>query len=346
MNTTAMPQARQAIAVVNYLLIVGALIAALFGLRLIVTSLLIGVGIGTLLAPLLRRFQKRFKLPKAVGALVIVLIALLGFGGLGYGLFAMTESQMQTLSDRMPQIVESLQGMADGVKARYPWIGDGAASFNVADTARSVGGKVFEGAWASFSMIGALAFAFIIGLYTAVESESYYVSLLRAFPASLRERAEEYCKAAAKTLRNWFGAQLTDMGIIGTLTAIGLWIVGVDYWLLFGLLTAVLGIIPYVGIAIVVVTASLVTLASDPSRVPWVVGVFVLTQQLEGNVILPLVMSGRASLPAVPLLVFMLIVGTWGGLLGVLMAPPLFALLLLAYQMFYLPRVDGSNAAV
>src|SRR3546814_19070316 len=67
-----------------------------------------------------------------------------------------------------------------------------------------------------------------------------------------------------------FRAQLIDMASIGTLTSIGLWLVGADYWLLFGTLTGLLGIMPYAGIAIVVLFSGLVTMASDISRLPWV----------------------------------------------------------------------------
>ena len=335
-----------AIAVVNHTIVVvlaiAALVAALLMLKLIVMSALIGLGIGVLLAPPLRGFQRRFHLPKAAGAAAVLLVTVLVVGGVGYGVFYIADAQITSLSERMPQLIERLQALANGITSRYPWIGDRVESFNVADTARAVGQKVFQGAWSSFGLLGGLVFAFVIGLYTAVESETYYRAMLKAFPARHRETAASFLQESARTLRNWFHAQLTDMAIIGVLTAIGLWIVGADYWLLFGLLTGLLGIIPYVGIAIVVTFSGLVTLASDPSRLPWVLGVFVATQQLEGHLILPLVMSGRASLPAVPLLVFMLVLGSWGGLLGVLMAPPVFALLMLAYKRFYLPRMEGS----
>lgn len=94
------------------------------------------------------------------------------------------------------------------------------------------------------------------------------------------------------------------------LTSIGLWSVGADYWLLLGVLTGLLGIIPYAGIAIVVVFTTLATITSDFSRLPWVLGVFFLTQQIEGHVVLPLVMRVRAQLPVVPLLVFMLVMAS------------------------------------
>jgi len=331
-------------AVVNYVLAIVALVAVLALLKVIVISALIGIGVGVLLAPPLSRFQSRFKMPRAVGALVVALVTIAVIGGVGYGVYAITDSEVASLSERMPQIVAKLQALANGLTQRYPWLNAGASSFNVADTARAIGGKLFRGAWSGVSVAGALVFAFIIGLYTAVEAETYYTGLLQAFPQRHRETAAAFLLESAETIRNWFHAQLIDMAIIGTLTGIGLWAVGADYWLLFGILTGLLGIIPYAGIAIVVIFASLITLASDdPNRVFWVAGVFIVTQQLEGHVILPLVMRGQASLPAVPLLIFMLVIGSWGGLLGVLMAPPLFAVLLLAYRSFWLPRMDADT---
>src|SRR3546814_9334999 len=79
------------------------------------------------------------------------------------------------------------------------------------------------------------------------------------------------------------------------------------------------------------------------SRLPCVLGVFFVTQQIEGHVVLPLVMRDRARLPAVPLLVFMLVMASWGGLLGVLMVPALFAVLLLAYRRLYVPGIEAGN---
>jgi hypothetical protein len=210
----------------------------------------------------------------------------------------------------------------------------------MAGSAAAVGGAVFKGAWSGVGVLSSLLFATVIGLYVAVDARLYREGLVRAVPAAHRERADRFAAQASAVVRDWFNAQLIDMLIIGSLTSVGLWAVGADYWLLLGVLTGALGIIPYVGIILMVTLAVLLTLASDSSRLPWVLGVFLVTQQLEGHVILPLVMRGRVQLPAVPLLVFMLLMGSWAGLLGVLIAPPLFAVLRLAYLEFYVPRVD------
>jgi predicted PurR-regulated permease PerM len=146
----------------------------------------------------------------------------------------------------------------------------------------------------------------------------------------------------ALTLRKWFRAQLTDMAIIGGLTMFGLWLVGAKYWAVFGLLTAILGLIPYLGILIMVVVAGLVTFASDPLMVPWVLGVFVITQQIEGNIVLPLVMKDQIDIPEMPLLIFMLLMATWFGLIGVFLSTPVFALFKVLHAELIRPKLESS----
>lgn len=318
-------------------------LALLVWARVIVVAVLLGVGAGAILAPGLYAMQQRLRIPRSLAAGLVATGAILLLGLIGWAIFTVVDSQLALLAERMPELVQRLQERVQGWASRYPGVREQLASMDLAGSAAGLGAILFKGAWSGVGVFSALAFAAVIALYVAVEAHEYHLGLVRSFPVPLRETAARLLKRTATTLRGWFHAQLLDMLIIGLLTSIGLWVVGAEYWLLFGVLTALFGIIPYVGIAIVVVFTSLVTLAGDPELLPWVIGVFVLTQQLEGNLILPLVMRGRIRLPAAPLLVFMLLLGTWAGLLGVLIAPPLFAVLCLLYRELYLPRVDGAG---
>lgn len=334
---------RDPIRIANYVAILIVIGVLLIWARLIVVSLLVGVGLGAILAPVLEAMQRRLRVPRGIAAAIIALIGIALVGGIGWAFAGVIDSQAALLAERGPALVQRLQELANGLLHRFPWLQKNVASMDVGGTASSVGTMVFKGAWSGVGVLSALVFAIVIGLYVAVDAREYRQGVVRAVPARHRERADRFIGQASKVVRTWFHAQLIDMLIIGSLTSLGLWAVGADYWLLLGVLTGVLGIIPYVGIIIVVVFATLLTLASDVSRLPWVLGVFLATQQLEGHVILPMVMRGKVQLPAVPLLVIMLLMGSWAGLLGVLIAPPLFAVLRLAYLEFYVPRVDAMK---
>src|SRR5690606_8201636 len=106
------------------------------------------------------------------------------------------------------------------------------------------------------AVITGLGFALVIAAYTAVGVDRYEQSVLDAFFASRRKRAEAVLKKCAKNLRKLFKAQLIDMGIIGLITSVSLYLVGVKYWAVYGLLTVVFGLVPYIGIFAVVAIAS------------------------------------------------------------------------------------------
>lgn len=336
---------RDPIRVVNYVLLWAAAIVLLVWARLTVVALLVGVGVGVILAPQLDRMQRGWRIPKGIAAALVAILGLGLLGAIGWAFADMVNAQASQLADRMPELIKSLQQRVADWLARYPWVQRNVASMDLASGASTVGAALLKSTLSGANTLLALAFALVIGLYVAVDAAVYRDAAVRALPAAQRGRALAFLGQAGGVVRNWFGAQLLDMVIIGTLTSLGLLAVGADYWLLLGVLTGVLGIIPYVGIILVVAFAALVTVASDPARLPWVLGVFLVTQQLEGNVVLPLVMRGKAELPAVPLMVIMLLLGAWAGLLGVLIAPPLFAVLRLAYLEFWLPRVDGAAGA-
>lgn len=333
---------KQNILVVTYAaVLIAGLLAIYYALPVILTCLL-GIGFGVLLSPLLDWFQARFKLPRGLGAFLVLFTLFLIVLLLFYGVYLIAADQFIRLQESAPAIMDRLQEIARNAVNRVPWLSTRLKSLDLAGTASSFATPLWSGMLSGVAAITSAAFASLLGLYTAVGSKEYHEMIIKPFPPRLRSTASQFFIRCAQVLRQWFKAQLTGMIIIGCLTGAGLGLVGIDYWAVFGLLTATLCIIPYVGTLIVIVIASLITLASDPSNFPWVLLVFAITQQIEGNLILPMVMKGQADLPEVPLLIFMLLLGSWLGLFGVFIAPPLFAVLKVAYTDLYLPRIEPS----
>lgn len=311
--------------------------------RYVLLSATVGIGIGVLISPLLTFAQSRLRMPKALSAVFVFLCFVLVTGLVMGSIYYVLADQVQSLTSKFPDIVANIDAWVGSTFDQYPWLKEQAQNFNFGKSINKSILTVFKGFHTGLIAISGALFAVIIGLYTAVDSNHLFKSTVEAFVPRLRTKAGIVLQDCARVLREWFRAQLIDMMIIGSLTAIGLWIAGVEYWGVFGLLTALLGIIPYVGIILVVFATSLITLASDPSKVPWVISIFIITQQLEGNVILPLVMKGKVELPVVPLLIFMLLLGTFFGVLGVFLAPPLLAVIRILYIDIYLPKINSAD---
>jgi predicted PurR-regulated permease PerM len=304
---------------------------------------MIGIGIGILLAPVLTSWQHRFHLPRSISALMFLLLSVLGLAGIGWILGYLATDQFTRLSQSAPQLIENAKAELARLSETYPWLEAQVQGLNVNDAFTSAFDQLFSGVKSGIFALSSLAIAIFLGLYTAVDSEEYFESLLLAFSPERRARAREVLQKCASVLRIWFRAQLVDMGIIGLSMGLVLKIVGMEYWAVFALLTAILCIIPYAGILIVIVLAGLVTLGSQPGKVPIVITAIFVVQQLEANVVLPRVMRDKAQLPEVPLLIFMLLMGSWFGIVGVFVAPALFAVLKTFYNELYQPWLNARE---
>ncbi|MBP9920966.1 MAG: AI-2E family transporter, partial [Proteiniclasticum sp.] len=107
------------------------------------------------------------------------------------------------------------------------------------------------------------------------------------------------------------------------LSSIALLILGVEYWLILGMLAGIGDLIPYIGPFLGAIPAVFIALTTDPWKAVWVIVAFLIIQQLEGNLISPKIVGHSVGLhPA--LIIFMLLVGgaLWG-LVGLLVAVPL-----------------------
>lgn len=318
------------------------LLIGLYIARSIFLVSLIGIGLGVLIAPVLSQFRERFNIPRSFSAFLVFLFILLIVTGVGAVCYFLVAEQVSTLIERGPELIRQLESWFAQLFSRFPQIKEQVDKVNFAGSLQSSFENLFIGFQKSLTALSGLFFIVVIGLFTAVNAREYFRSTVEAFPPARRKRAGELLASSATVLREWFIAQLMDMLVVAVMTAVGLWIIGVEYWALIGVLAAVLCIVPYVGILTVVVLGTLITLASNPSQVPWVLLVFLITQQVEGNLILPVIMKGKAHLPEVVLLIFMFFMGTYFGFLGLFIAPPLLAVLRNLYVKVYLPRINAE----
>ena len=161
----------------------------------------------------------------------------------------------------------------------------------------------------TFGAIGNFAIKLIIGLYVAVDPETYRVGLANMLAPSARASGDAVLRKATNTLRSWLVAQLMAMAIVGTLTWLGLWIVGVPLAPILGLLAAFLAFIPDIGPIIAAAPAVLLASLDGPMTAALVVAVYVAVQTVESYAITPLIQQERVSLPPVLIISMQLLMG-------------------------------------
>jgi len=173
------------------------------------------------------------------------------------------------------------------------------------------------------------------GIYLAAQPRLYRGGLVKLVPPGGRERVEQALDDSWRALRLWLLGRLVSMLFIGTLTGVGLWLLGIPGALALGIVAFILEFVPFIGPIIAAVPAILLALAFEPVKALWVAALYLGIQQLEGNVIEPLVQQRAVDLPPA-LLLFSIVAGAVVfGPAGVVFAAPLTVVLFVMVKRLY-----------
>lgn len=187
--------------------------------------------------------------------------------------------------------------------------------------------------------------AFIVTVYLVLQPTRLVNGFVSFFPAGRRERVRGVLGSMYEAVQKWFVGQLSAMVIIGVLTGIALSVIGIPYALFIGALSGLLAFIPLVGALVSVVPPVLLALATDPILVVWVILSYIAIHQVEAHVVQPVVMSRAVALHPVVVVFAILIMGTFFGFVGLLLAIPLVAASKVLVQELWVARMDeiGEN---
>jgi predicted PurR-regulated permease PerM len=201
--------------------------------------------------------------------------------------------------------------------------------------AGSQGNAMGTVAMALRTIVGSL-FAFITTLiltfYLLIESNTLFAAFARLFPVADRPRVVEASRKVSTKVSAWLSGQLILAGTIGVSSAIGLYLLGVPYFYVLALVTAVGEMIPVIGPLLSAVPATLAGLAVSPQTALFVLIFFILQQQIENHLLVPKVMERQVGVSAVTVLVALLLGGSVLGILGAILAVPTAAILQVVLQ--------------
>ena len=184
------------------------------------------------------------------------------------------------------------------------------------------------------TLLAAAAVALVAGFYLAASPGLYVRGLTRLAPARHRGRLLDLLNACGVTLRRWLLGQMASMAILGALTTLGLWWLGIPLFLVLGLSTALLCFIPNLGPVLSVLPPLVLALAEPDgeSLALKVAALYIAVQLFETNVCTPLIQKKAVRMPPALLLLGQVIAAAVLGLLGTVLAAPLLAVVLTAFQ--------------
>lgn len=325
--------ARGELAVFTWKVLIVAGVGALALFLWNVSGTLLLIFTGVLFAILLQRLTGYVRQATGLAhgwALAIVLVALvLLVGGGGWLMGTSMTAQLGQLQEQVTRAMGMLpeewrQRIMDQSK-NWPWMSQlsGFAS-----------GLVYVIADAVVVMFAAL--------YLAASPGVYRRGVVLLVPQQGQERAWEVMDVAGDSLWKWLIGQLVAMAAVGTLTAVGLWLLGIPSALALGMVAGLLEFIPLIGPFLAAIPALLIAFAQSPQDVLWVAGLYLIIQQVEGNLVTPLLQKRVVDLPPVITIGAIAAGGVLFGILGMFLATPIAVVVLVLVNMLYIEDKLGQ----
>jgi predicted PurR-regulated permease PerM len=262
---------------------------------------------------------------------VLILIALILAGFLILS-WPTLSAQLTVIQQQLPPAIERAQEWIEqqiGAVTSAFGAEDGVMQEELRTRVSSELGGLVGGTWPLLNTaIGALAgFALVIvaGMFIAIAPRTYMRGLIVLIPRSRRRRAGEVLPRAGAAMVQWMKGTALAMIAVGIISTVGLWLIGVPAALALGIIAGLLEFIPYIGPVLSFVPATVVALAISPEKALWVIGLYLLVQGLESNVLTPLLMKQMVKLPPALTILFQTAMATLFGFLGLLLAVPILA---------------------
>jgi predicted PurR-regulated permease PerM len=184
-----------------------------------------------------------------------------------------------------------------------------------------------------------------LAIFVGADPKLYHTGLMHLFPHGTRERTGEVLTRTATVLRRWLVTQLFAMVVIGVVTTVTLMALDVKAAIALGVIAGLLEFVPTIGPILSAVPAVAMGFLDSPEKALYVAIAYLVIQQLENNILIPLLMKGGMDLPPALTIVSQAVMALLFGFLGLVVAVPVLAAAMVPIKMLYVEGVIGEPAA-
>jgi predicted PurR-regulated permease PerM len=261
--------------------------------------------------------------------------------------------QTRKLVDQLPTFITSWEAGIDTLAGKIPALGEMLGPQKEHRTLTAIYGQL-SGVFGSiptrlFEMVHAAINVFavgVMGIYLSLHPALYREWLIALFPPIHRDLVRDVLTDLADSLRAYIVGQLLTMTFLGAITALGLYVLNVPFWGVFGIFTGLVAIVPFFGTLLSTTLPALFVLTGNGydgfspfGHAMLVVGLGVVVHLIEGNIVSPLVMSKKIDLPPVLTIMSVLVIGQLLGGLGLIIALPTLAALMVIVRRILITRI-------
>ena len=320
-----------------------ALAILVWQLRTVIVLLFGAVVMATIVRALADPLSRHLRLPERVAVLIAVLLIVGVIAGVAWLLGQQIAAQMDVLTTTLPAALGRVDQWLAGFGLDHPlktWLSQLHHS----------GGTLVSrfGGWLSAASTGVANFLIVLfgGIFLATEPRFYRTGAIKLVPETQRGLISEAMDESERALRMWLKGQLLAMLIIGTMTGAGLWLLGVQSWLVLGILAGFFEFIPFAGPILSAIPGILIALVHGPELALWTTLMYVFVQNSEAYLIQPFIQQYAVDVPAVVLLFSLLAFAVLFGGIGVLFAAPLTVVSYVLVKRLYVREALGTPTPI
>lgn len=306
-----------------------------------------GVVFAVLLLALAHPIERRLGLSRGLSFAVVGVGLAMALGAAMMLVGTEVAAQIGQFREQLPKAVAAAE---DRFGISIPFLGemvegggapdaDPATLGTLAGHAATAGGLVLNAA-------SALVLVLVGGVFLASDPALYQRGLGLLLPRGQQARTQAALENSGHALRLWLLAQLASMAIVGVAAGLGAWVIGLPSPLALGLFAGLAGFVPLIGAVAGALPALLLALAEGGRAVLWTALLFVAIQQIESNMIAPLLQKNMMAMPPALMLFAVVAVGLLFGIPGILLAAPLTVVAFVLTKQLYVRDTLGHRTDI
>lgn len=316
----------------------------LFSIRQILVWFIFALTISILFNPAINFLEKK-KIPRSLAVIVIYVSTFGVLGILIYMMIPIFASEIQRFLEFFPVYFERISP---------PLRSLGFEAFDNIETflktiEGSLGGmakNIFSALFVLFGGVFTTLFVIVTAIFLSLEGEAVEKSLILLFPKKYEAQVLSVWQRCQKKVAGWFGGRILACLFVGIASCITFFVFTVKYPFTLALFAGVFNFVPYVGPLLTGILLFLIIFPAAPAVGVFVIIIFVLIQQIENNILSPLLMKKFVGLPPVLVLLSLVVGADLWGPLGAVLAVPLFGIVFEFLKSFLQKRRDKQAVAV
>lgn len=300
----------------------------------VVITLLFSILVAYFLDPAVE-FLEKFRLPRTLGAMVMVLVLTAVLAAVVYGLWtriADFAADWPKYRGLLQQLATAVQGKIQGIEGQVSQIAptEGASSPVAAAAEPSVVRTLIQrGIGSLFALLLVVTFMPFLIFFMLAEKRQVWHGTLQLFPASRRTEIKETLEAVRDVLRGYLAGMTVVTLLVMAVSSLFFWALGMDFPILTGIVSGLLNMIPYIGTVLAWLPAFVIALAkwTNVGQFALIAAVLTAIHLLTLNLVAPKLVGRRVRLNAVAITISLLFWGWVWGAMGLILAIPITATL-------------------